>query len=67
MSGKTKKELIIETLDKVERAALPLFIQHLKLNTFMRLALGEISEDTSSVILETCEEYLAAQSEEGKK
>ena len=53
-----KKQAIIETLDKVDKAELPLFIHKLKLKAFMSLALGEMSKETGDLLIETCTEYL---------
>lgn len=53
-----KKKLIIETLDKVDKNELPLFIHNLKIKAFMKLALGEMSKETGDLLIETCNEYL---------
>ena len=58
-----KKQAIIETLDKVDKAELPLFIHKLKLKAFMSLALGEMSKETGDLLIETCTEYLKAYEE----
>lgn len=58
MSEQNKKQAIIETLDKVDKAELPLFIHKLKLKAFMSLALGEMSKETGDLLIETCTEYL---------
>jgi len=52
-----QKKLIIDTLDKVDKAELPLFIHELKITAFMKLALGEISKETGDLLIETCNEY----------
>ena len=63
MSEQNKKQAIIETLDKVDKAELPLFIHKLKLKAFMSLALGEMSKETGDLLIETCTEYLKAYEE----
>ena len=60
MSEQNKKQAIIDTLDKVDKAELPLFIHKLKLKAFMSLALGEMSKETGDMLIETCTEYLKA-------
>jgi len=52
-----QKKLIIDTLDKVDKAELPLFIHNLKIKAFMKLALGEMSKETGDLLIETCNEY----------
>lgn len=61
------KKLIVDTLNEIEKAALPLFIRDLKLNTFMRLVLGELSKETSDLIIDTCNEYLREEEERKRK
>lgn len=57
--GKTKKQLIIETLDKIDKKDLPLVVKDLKTKALLRLLAGEITQDAADLIIETCEEYLA--------
>lgn len=59
-----QKKLIIDTLDKVDKAELPLFIHELKITAFMKLALGEISKETGDLLIETCNEYLKSLKEQ---
>lgn len=59
-----QKKLIIDTLDKVDKAELPLFIHNLKIRAFMKLALGEMSKETGDLLIETCNEYLKSLKEQ---
>jgi len=59
-----QKKLIIDTLDKVDKAELPLFIHNLKIKAFMKLALGEMSKETGDLLIETCNEYLKSLKEQ---
>lgn len=54
-----KKQLIIETLDKIDKKDLPLVVKDLKTKALLRLLAGEITQDAADLLLETCEEYLA--------
>ena len=58
MRNEEKKHAIIETLDKIDKKELPLFIHTLKLQAFVSLALGEMSKETGDLLIETCNEYL---------
>ena len=53
-----KKQAIIETLDKVDKDALPLFIKHTKGQTLLHVMFGMISKETGDLLIETCAEYL---------
>lgn len=55
----SKKQLIIETLDKIGKTDLPYVIKDLKAKTMIKLIDGAISKEGADLILETCEEYLA--------
>lgn len=60
MSEQNKKQAIIDTLDKVDKDALPLFIKHTKGQTLLHVMLGMISKETGDLLIETCTEYLKA-------
>ena len=59
-----QKKLIIDTLDKVDKVELHLFIHNLKIRAFMKLALGEMSKETVDLLIETCNEYLKSLKEQ---
>ena len=57
----TKQEIkaaTLETLRKVEPVTkLPAFIRALKMQTFFRLMIGEITKEIADVILDTIKEF----------
>ena len=63
MSEQNKKQAIIDTLDKVDKAELPLFIKDLKCKTLMRVMFGLMSKETGDLLLATCDEYLKSYEE----
>lgn len=67
MSEQTKKQAIIDTLDQVDKAELPLFIKDLKCKTLLRVMFGLMSKETGDLLLATCDEYLKEQDEKKRK
>ena len=67
MSEQNKKQAIIDTLDKVDKAELPLFIKYLKQKTLLRVMFGLMSKETGDLLLATCDEYLKEQEEKKRK
>ena len=67
MSEQNKKKAIIDTLDKVDKAELPLFIKDLKCKTLMRVMFGLMSKETGDLLFATCDEYLKEQDEKKRK
>lgn len=57
----TKQEVkaaVCETLKKVEPATkLPAFVEALKMQTFFRVVIGEITSETADAILDTIKEF----------
>ena len=62
-----KKQAIIDTLDQVDKAELPLFIKDLKCKTLMRVMFGLMTRETGDLVLATCDEYLKEQEEKKRK
>lgn len=62
-----KKQAIIDTLDQVDKAELPLFIKDLKQKTLLRVMFGLMSKETGDLLLATCDEYLKEQEEKKRK
>ena len=67
MSEQNKKQAIIDTLDQVDKAELPLFIKDLKQKTLLRVMFGLMSKETGDLLLDTCDEYLKEQEEKKRK
>ena len=67
MSEQNKKQAIIDTLDKVDKAELPLFIKDLKCKTLMRVMFGLMTRETGDLLFATCDEYLKEQEEKKRK
>lgn len=67
MSEQNKKQAIIDTLDQVDKDALPLFIKHTKGQTLLHVMFGMISKATGDLVLETCDEYLKSYEEKKRK
>ena len=67
MSEQNKKQAIIDTLDQVDKAELPLFIKDLKQKTLLRVMFGLMSKETGDLLLATCDEYLKEQEEKKRK
>ena len=67
MSEQNKKQAIIDTLDQVDKDALPLFIKHTKGQTLLHVMFGMISKETGDLVLATCDEYLKEQEEKKRK
>ena len=63
MSEQNKKQAIIDTLDKVDKAELPLFIKYLKQKTLLRVMFGLMSKETGDLFLATYDEYLKSYEE----
>ena len=58
-----KKQAIIDTLDQVDKDALPLFIKHTKGQTLLHVMFGLMSKETGDLFLATYDEYLKAYEE----
>lgn len=67
MSEQNKKQAIIDSLDQVDKAELPLFIKYLKQKTLLRVMFGLMSKETGDLLLATCDEYLKEQEEKKRK
>lgn len=58
MTKSEVKALTLETLKKVDPVdELPAFIKALKLGTFFKLMLGEITKETADAVIEAADEF----------